>query len=83
MFLGVLASRASEGQEGESAQGLNRMGAGIAGGSGQLESIEGPGRCSGRCSGGQTEVGEQPCLLSSDFRVPGCVGFKHGVHDAE
>ena len=24
-----------------------------------LESIEGPGRCSGRCSGGQTEMGEQ------------------------
>jgi len=23
-----------------------------------LESIEGPGRCSGRCSGGQTEMGK-------------------------
>ena len=58
MFRSVLASRASEGQGGGSAQGLNRMGAGIGGGSGQLESIEGPGRCSGRCSGGQTEMGE-------------------------
>jgi uncharacterized protein (DUF2236 family) len=33
--------------------------------------------------GGQTAMGEQPCSSSSDFRVPGCVGFKHGVHDAE
>jgi hypothetical protein len=29
----------------------------IGGGSGQLESIEAPRRCSGRCSGGQTEIG--------------------------
>jgi hypothetical protein len=59
MFRSVLASRASESRGGGSAQGLNRMGAGIGGGSeGQLESIEGPGRCSGRCSGGQTEMGE-------------------------
>ncbi len=34
------------------------MGAGIGGGSGQLETIEGPGRCSRRCSGGQAEMGE-------------------------
>ena len=57
MFRSVLASRASEGQGGGSAQGLNRMGAGMGGGSGQFEAIEGPGR-SGRCSGGQTEMGE-------------------------
>ena len=30
----------------------------VGGGSRQFESIEGPGRCSGRCSGGQTEMGE-------------------------
>ena len=41
-FRGVLASRASEGQGGLSAQGLNRMGSGI----------ERPRRCSGRCPGG-------------------------------
>ena len=35
-----MASRASEGQEGRSALGLNQMDAGIGGGSGQLESIE-------------------------------------------
>jgi hypothetical protein len=40
-FRGILTSRASEGQGGLSAQGLNRMGSGIGGGSGQLESIEG------------------------------------------
>jgi hypothetical protein len=57
MFRSVLASRASEDQGGGSAQGLNRMGAGMGGGSGQFEAIEGPGR-SGRCSGGQTEMGE-------------------------
>jgi hypothetical protein len=57
MFRSVLASRASEGQGG-AAQELNRMGAGMGGGSGQFESIEGPGRCSGRCSGGQAEMGE-------------------------
>ena len=55
MFPSVLASRESEGQGGGSAHGL---GSGIGGGSGRLESIEGPGRCSGRCSGGQTEMGE-------------------------
>ena len=43
MFRSVLASRGSDGQQGGSAQGLNRMGSGIGGGSGQLESIEGPG----------------------------------------
>jgi hypothetical protein len=34
------------------------MGAGFGGGSGQFESIEGPGRCSGRCASGQAEMGE-------------------------
>jgi hypothetical protein len=34
------------------------MGAGIGGGAGQVESIEGPGRGSGRCPGGQAEMGE-------------------------
>jgi len=58
MFRSVLASRASEGQGGGSAPGLNRMGAGIGGGSGQLDSIEGAGRCSGRCSSGQAEMDE-------------------------
>jgi hypothetical protein len=58
MFRSVLASRASEGRGRGSAQGLNWMGAGIGGGSGQFESIEGPGRCSGRCPGGQAEMGE-------------------------
>ena len=57
-FRGVLASRASEGQGGLSAQGLNRMGSGIGGGSGQLESIEGPRRCSGRCPGGPAQMRE-------------------------
>ena len=66
----VLGSRASEGEG--SAQGLNRTGrmpgfyevqdepdgSGDREGSGQLESIEGSGRCSGRCSGGQAEMGE-------------------------
>ncbi len=34
------------------------MGSEIRGSSGQLESVEGPGRGSGRCPGGQAEVGE-------------------------
>ncbi len=34
------------------------MGSRIGGGSGRLGSIEGPGRCSGRSSGGQAEMGE-------------------------
>jgi hypothetical protein len=34
------------------------MGAGFGGGSGQLESIDDPGRCSARCSSGQAEMGE-------------------------
>ena len=82
MFRRVLASRASEGQQGGSAQGLNRMGSGIGGGSGQLESIEGPGRCSGRCSGEQPEVGEQLCFESSGFHGvlrPGGTGLQHRV----
>jgi hypothetical protein len=76
MFRGALVSRASEGQGGGSAQGLNRMGAGSGGGSGQLESIEGPGRCSGRCSGGQAEMGEDlgnhgGCSMAAMiFKVP-------------
>jgi hypothetical protein len=40
MFRSVLASRGSDDQQGGSAQGLNRMGSGIGGGSGQWESIE-------------------------------------------
>jgi hypothetical protein len=60
MFRSVLASRASEGQGGGSAQGLNRMGGGIGGDQVLLESIERPGRCSGRRSGGQTSMGEDP-----------------------
>ena len=39
-------------------QGLNGMGSGIGGGSGQLESIEGPRRCSGRCPGGPAQMRE-------------------------
>jgi hypothetical protein len=58
MFRSVLASRAIEGQQGGSAHGLNRMGSGSVGDQTQLESIEGPGRCSERCSDGQTEMGE-------------------------
>jgi hypothetical protein len=46
MFQGVLASGAEP----------DRIGDGC--GSGLLESIEGPCRCSGRCSGGQTGIGE-------------------------
>jgi hypothetical protein len=60
------ALRANEGQGGGSAQGLNRMGAGMGGGSGQFESIEGPRRSSGRCSGGQTEMGVD---LGNDGRM--------------
>jgi len=38
---------------------MNRMGGGSRPGSeGQLKSIEGLGCCSGRCSGGQVEMGE-------------------------
>jgi len=58
MFRSVLESRASEGQRAGSAQGLNRMGAGFGGGSGQFESIEGPRRCSGRCPGGPAQMRE-------------------------
>jgi hypothetical protein len=38
-----------------SAQGLNRIGSGIGGGSGQLESIEGPRRCLGRAEARQRD----------------------------
>ena len=58
MFRSVLASRASEGQQGGSAQGLNWMVSGIGGASGQLESIEGRRPCSGRCPGGPAQMGE-------------------------
>jgi hypothetical protein len=44
-------SRLIGGKGGLPAQGLNRMGSGIGGGSGQLESIEGPRRCSGAVPG--------------------------------
>jgi hypothetical protein len=56
--------------------GLNRMETGFGGGSAQLESIEGPGRCSGRYSGGQTEMGEdllndRGCSMAAMiFKVP-------------
>jgi hypothetical protein len=56
MFLGVLASRASEDQGGRSAQGAKPDGSGRRWGIRPVESIEGPGRCSGRCSGGQAEM---------------------------
>jgi len=58
MFRGVLAARASDDQGAGSAQGLNRMGAGIGAGSVQLESIEGPRRCSGGCPGGLAQMRE-------------------------
>ena len=74
MFPGVLASRASEGQGGLSAQGLNRMGSGMGGGSGQLESIEGPRRCWGRCPG-------VACLAPEDGLISArglALGASHG-----
>ena len=52
---GVSGERRPRGRVGSGAEPDGR---GVDGGSGQLESIEGPGRCSGRCSGGQTEMGE-------------------------
>jgi hypothetical protein len=55
---GVLASRGVPAKGGCRLGELNRVGEGRVLGSGQLESIEGPGRGSGRCPGGQAEVGE-------------------------
>ena len=50
------------------------MGTGFGEGSGQLELIEGPGRCSGRCSGGQAEMGEDLhrgiSMAAMNFKVP-------------
>ncbi|MGH8647020.1 MAG: hypothetical protein ACREX4_22210 [Gammaproteobacteria bacterium] len=57
---GVSGERWPKGRIGS---GAEPDGSGDQEGSGQLESIEGPGRCSGRCSGGQTEMGEH---LSND-----------------
>ena len=42
------------------------MGSGIGGGSGQLEWIEGPHRCLGRCPGGQAQMRED---LGDDGRM--------------
>jgi hypothetical protein len=43
------------------------MGSGIGGGSGRLESIEGPRRCSGRCPGGPAQMGEDHWQLRGIF----------------
>jgi hypothetical protein len=55
MFRSVLASRSSEGTTGRVGSGAEP---GIGAGSGQFESIEGLGRCSGRRSGGPAQMGE-------------------------
>jgi hypothetical protein len=83
MFRSVLPSRASDGQQGESAQGLNRMGAGMGGGSGQLESIEGPRRCWRRCPGGPAQMredlgehGTQTCPRSTISSAPSAAPWR-------
>jgi hypothetical protein len=58
------------------------MGGGISWGSGQLKSIEWPRWGSGRCPGGQAEMGEQLCFESSGFHGvlrPEGVGFQHRI----
>ncbi len=79
MFRSVLASRASEGQGGLSAQGLNRMEAGIGGGSGQLESIEALTLLGAVPGGGQAEVREdlgnhRGAMAAMIFKVPAHLG---------
>ncbi len=73
---GVLASHASAGQRGLSAQGVEPDGRGFAAGIRPFGVGRMTARAIGAVLGGQTEMGEQPCLLSSEFRVPGCVGLR-------
>ena len=55
---GVLASQASAGQRGLSAQGVEPDGGGFTAGISHWESVEWPRGRSGRCLGGQAEMGE-------------------------
>jgi hypothetical protein len=74
MFRSVLASQAGDGQQGASAQGLNRMGAGFRGGSGQVESIEGP------PVSGAVPQANKPRGVSNRVRCQAILGFQ-GVLD--